>query len=154
MQISERVWTLRYKWISCRCPQIRTNHPSHMWISRSQVLVCCVNHKCGYTLVTLPRIVTPYLDSVGRDSWPRNISKFGYAVTLRARSVCCRYLAVASKGWYGYGRSRCGRATWHVAPNFDSTPIEPVTLPRNQLLIRYAVTSLVHTVTIRCYDTR
>jgi hypothetical protein len=27
-------------------------------------------------------------------------------------------------------------------------------LPRNQLLIRYAVTSPVQTVTIRCYDTR
>ena len=39
-------------------------------------------------------------------------------------------------------------------PNTDSTPYKPVTLPRNQLLIRYAGTSLVHTVTIRCYDTR
>jgi hypothetical protein len=34
-------------------------------------------------------------------------------------------------------------------PNTDSTPNKPVTLPRNQLLIRYAVTSPVHTVTIR-----
>jgi hypothetical protein len=60
--------------------------------------------------------VTTYRNTVswqcGRDSWPRNISKVGYAVTLRACSVRCRYLAVASKGWYGYGRSRCGRATW------------------------------------------
>jgi len=39
-------------------------------------------------------------------------------------------------------------------PNTDSTPNKPVTLPRNQLLIRYAVTGPVHTVTIRCYDTR
>jgi hypothetical protein len=39
-------------------------------------------------------------------------------------------------------------------PNTDSTPNKPVTLPRNQLLIRYAVTSPVHTVTIRCYSTR
>ena len=39
-------------------------------------------------------------------------------------------------------------------PNTDSTPNKPVTLLRNQLLIRYAVTSPVHTVTIRCYDTR
>jgi len=39
-------------------------------------------------------------------------------------------------------------------PNTDSTPKKPVTLPRNQLLIRYAVKSPVHTVTIRCYDTR
>jgi hypothetical protein len=28
-----------------------------------------------------------------------------------------------------------------------------ITLPRNQLLIRYAVTSPVYTVTIRCYYT-
>jgi hypothetical protein len=33
---------------------------------------------------------------------------------------------------------QCGRDSW----------------PRNQLLIRYAVTSPVHTVTILCYDTR
>jgi len=39
-------------------------------------------------------------------------------------------------------------------PNTDSTPNKPITLPRNQLLIRYADTSLVHTVTIRCYDKR
>jgi len=38
--------------------------------------------------------------------------------------------------------------------NTDSTPNMPVTLPRNQLLIRYAVTSPIYTVTIRCYDTR
>ena len=41
----------------------------------------------------------------------RNVSKVGYAVTLRACSVPCRYLAVASKGRYGYGLSRSGRAT-------------------------------------------
>jgi hypothetical protein len=28
--------------------------------------------------------------------------------------VRCRYLAVASKGWYGYGLNRSGRTTWHV----------------------------------------
>jgi hypothetical protein len=39
-------------------------------------------------------------------------------------------------------------------PNTDSAPNMSVTLPRNQLLIRYAVTSPVHTVTIRCYGTR
>jgi hypothetical protein len=39
-------------------------------------------------------------------------------------------------------------------PNTDSTPNMPVTLLRNQLLIRYVVTSPVHTVTIRCYGTR
>jgi len=58
--------------------------------------------------------VTTYRNTVSwqcrRDSCPRNVSKVGYAVTLRACSVCCRYLAVASKGRYRYGRSRCGRA--------------------------------------------
>jgi len=34
-------------------------------------------------------------------------------------------------------------------PNTESTPNKPVTLPRNQLLIRYAVTSPVQT----CHDT-
>ena len=39
--------------------------------------------------------VTAYRNTVswqcGRDSWPRNVSKVGYAVTLRACWVCCRY---------------------------------------------------------------
>ena len=47
--------------------------------------------------------VTAYRTTVswqcGRDPWPRNVSKVGYAVTLLACSVCWRYLAVASKGW-------------------------------------------------------
>jgi len=51
--------------------------------------------KVGYTLVTLPRIVTLYRDSVDET---RNVSKIGYAVTVRACLVCCRYLAVTSKG--------------------------------------------------------
>jgi hypothetical protein len=38
-------------------------------------------------------------------------------------------------------------------PNTDSAPNMPVTLPRNQLLIRYVATSPVHIVTIRCYGT-
>jgi hypothetical protein len=63
-------------------------------------------HTCN---VTAYRNIVPW--QCGRDSWPRNVSKVGYAVTLRACSVCCRYLAVASKGWYGYGLSRSVRAT-------------------------------------------
>jgi hypothetical protein len=39
-------------------------------------------------------------------------------------------------------------------PNAYSTPNMLVTLLRNQLLIRYVVTSLVHTVTKRRYGTR
>jgi hypothetical protein len=60
--------------------------------------------------------VTAYRDTVswqcGRDSYPRNVSKVCYAVTLRAFTACCRYLAVASKGWYGYVLSRFRRATY------------------------------------------
>jgi hypothetical protein len=46
--------------------------------------------------------VTAYRKTVSwhceRDSSQRIVSKVAYAVTLRACSVCCRYLAVASKG--------------------------------------------------------
>jgi len=72
-----------------------------------------LHSKDASTLVTLPRTVTPYCEC-GRDSWPRNVSKVGYAVTLQACSVGCRYLAIASKVWYSYGLSRCGRTKWHV----------------------------------------
>jgi hypothetical protein len=41
-----------------------------------------------------------------------------------------------------------------ASPDLASRPNKPVTLPRNQLLIRYAATIPVHTVTIRCYDSR
>ena len=52
----------------------------------------------GYTLVTLPRIVTPYRDSVDGTRARVTYQKVGYTVRLRAFSVCCQYLAVASKG--------------------------------------------------------
>jgi hypothetical protein len=75
--------------------------------------------------------VTTYRNTVSwqceRDSWPRNVSKVGYAVTLRAFSVCSRYLAVDSKGWYSYGLSRSGRATWHVTTVRSSHLLAPVT---------------------------
>jgi hypothetical protein len=78
-------------------------------IQTNRLLVLRWLHTCN---------VTAYRNTVswqcGRDSWPRNVSKVGYAVTIRACSVSCRYLAVASKGWYGYGLSRSGLATWHV----------------------------------------
>jgi hypothetical protein len=86
----------------------------------------------------------------GQDPWPRNASKVGYAVTLRAFSVwkCNVTLHVDTCS----GRNRI--IPLMRQPNTDSTPKKPVTLPRNKILIRYAVTSLVHTVTIQCYDTR
>jgi hypothetical protein len=39
-------------------------------------------------------------------------------------------------------------------PNTNSWTNKPVTLPRNQLLICYMVTSPFHTVTIPCYSMR
>jgi hypothetical protein len=63
--------------------------------------------KGGYTLVTLPRTVTPCCDSV-------DVSKVGYVVTLWAYLVHCEYLAVTSKGWYGYSPSSSGQATWQI----------------------------------------
>jgi hypothetical protein len=81
-----------------------------------------VKHTCN---------VTTYRNTVswqcGRDSWPRYVSKVGYAVTLLACSVGCRYLAVASKGWYGYGLSRSGHETWHVTTVRSSRLLAPVT---------------------------
>jgi hypothetical protein len=50
------------------------------------------------------------------------------------------------------GRNRITRLMRR--PNTDSAPNMSVTLPRNQLLIRYVVTSPVHTFTIRCYGMR
>jgi hypothetical protein len=44
----------------------------------------------------------------GLDVTSRHASTFGYALTLRARSVWYRYLAVAW-GWYGYGLRTSGR---------------------------------------------
>jgi hypothetical protein len=65
-----------------------------------QVWTCNVTlfPKGGYTLVTLPRIVTPYYDSADGTRDRVTYQKVGYAVTLQACSVCWRYLAVASKG--------------------------------------------------------
>ena len=92
---------------------------------------------CGYTLVMLPRIVTLYRDC-GRDSWPRNVSKVGYAVTCNATL----HVHTCS------GRKRI--IPLIRRPNTDSTPNKPVTLPRYQCLLRYAVTTLhVHTCSDR-----
>jgi hypothetical protein len=71
--------------------------------------------------------VTVYCNTVlwqcGRDLWPRNVPKVGYAVTSRACSVCCQYLVVASKGWYGYGLSRSVCATCLVTTIGSSAPL-------------------------------
>jgi hypothetical protein len=77
-----------------------------------QLLHCCVLFKGGYTLVTLPCIVTLYRGSVDRTRDRLTHQTFCYAVTLRACLVCCWYLAIASKGWYSCGQSRCGCAMW------------------------------------------
>jgi hypothetical protein len=81
----------------------------------------------------------------GRDSSPRNVLKVGYEVTLRAFSVCCRYLAVASKGSYGYGRSRCRRATWRCTSTPECSVIcemkwkNMLQLDRPQITIKYVL---------------
>ena len=100
-----------------------------------------VNCKGGYTLVTLPRTVTPHRDSVdgtrGRVTYQKLVTRWRYGhVHVHTCSGRNRIIPLMRR------------------PNTDSTPNKPVTSPRNQLLIRYAVTSPVHTVTIRCYDTR
>jgi hypothetical protein len=63
----------------------------------------------------------------GQDSWPRNVSKVGYLVTLWACLVCYRCLAVASKGWYGYGLSRSVHAMWHVTTVRSYRLLAPIT---------------------------
>jgi len=95
-----------------------------MWTGNYVQIVSC-NGDLGWVHTCN---VTAYRNNVswqcGRNSWPRNVSKVGYAVTLRACSLCCRYLAVASKGWCGYCQSRCGRATSRCT----STPALAVTV--------------------------
>jgi hypothetical protein len=76
---------------------------------------------CTYSPELLVQIcnVTTYHNIIswpcGRYSWPHNVSKVGYVVTLRACWVRCQCLAVASRWWYGYGLSKYSRAAWHVA---------------------------------------
>jgi hypothetical protein len=78
-------------------------------ITNTQITLLRWEHTCN---------VTAYRNTVswqcGRDSWACNISKVGYAVTIRACSMRYRNLAITSKGLYGYGLSRSGCATWHV----------------------------------------
>jgi len=69
-------------------------------VANLNVIQCLILHDTGW--VHTYRKVTVYRNTVswqrGWDSWPRNISKAGYAVTLRVFSMCCRYLAIAWKG--------------------------------------------------------
>ena len=139
-------------------------------LGAAQSQVGCLNiifgfSKGGYTLVTLPRIVTPYRDSVdetrARVTYQKLVTRFFGVLSVFIRRIKGMIRLRPEQVW------TCN-VTLHVhtcsgrnriiplmrRPNADSTPNKPVTLPRNQLLIRYAVTSLVHTVTIRCYVTR
>jgi hypothetical protein len=93
----------------------------------------------GYTLVvTLPHIVTLYRDSVDGTRAPVTEQVWTCNVMLHVHTCS--------------GRNRVIPLMRRL--NTDSTPEKPVTLPRNQLLLRYGGTSPVHTVTICCYDTR
>jgi hypothetical protein len=103
------------RWDLCLTTKLTNNHapagfePAIPARERPQTHALRWVHTCN---------VTAYRNTVswqcGWDSWPRNVSKVGYAVTLRSCSVCCRYLVVTSKGWYGYGLSRSGRPMWRV----------------------------------------
>jgi hypothetical protein len=97
---------------------------------------------------------------------------------LMALTVFCKHYTMGFPGCYGSQKhheckvgersGRWWRVTLHVQtwsgrdriiplmrrPHTDSAPNMPVTLPRNQLLIRYVVMSPVHTVMILCYGTR
>jgi hypothetical protein len=83
--------------------------------------------------------VTAYHNTVlwqcGWDSCPRNISKVGYAVMLWSCSVCFRYLAITSKGWYDYGLSRSGRTMWLITTVCSSRLlyIHDASVSRNKL---------------------
>jgi hypothetical protein len=69
--------------------------------------------KGGYTIVTLPRIVTPYRDNVGGTRGRVTYRKVGYAVTLRACSVRCRVYRTKQHGYprqkemFRTGRNAC-----------------------------------------------
>jgi len=90
----------------CAVALRRTAWSEHGTASVNQTRPHCVN-QMGKTQ-SEPLIwahafnVTAYRNTVswqcGPDSWPRNLSKVGYAVTLLACSVRCLYMAVASKG--------------------------------------------------------
>jgi hypothetical protein len=75
----------------------------------------------------LPWDLRASMRSHARPSPRFKISKCGYAVTLWACSVRCRYLTVTSKGWYCHGLSRSGCAPWHVTTVRSSRLLAPVT---------------------------
>jgi hypothetical protein len=128
--------------------------------------------KCGYTLVTIPCTMT----SKWLTRYGVNGLKF-HPVPLGV-TVCCELYTMGFLVCYGRQKhheckegerkERRWRDTLHVKtcsgrkciiplmrrPNTDCAPNKPATSKRNQILIRYVVTSPVRTVTIRCYGTR
>jgi hypothetical protein len=109
------------------CMSATDSHTAHVqviwllmmyWVKVTQLLHHLLNCKMRILRWVHTCTVTAYRHTVswecGWDLWPCNVSKVGYAGTLRVCSVCCRYLAVASKGWCGYDLSRSGCAMWHV----------------------------------------
>jgi hypothetical protein len=101
----------------------------------------------GCALVTLPRTVTPYRNSVDGTRDHVNVSKAGYAVTLRACSVRCQYLAVA---WYGYGLSGL------VVQSDTSPPSAPLAFFTFVMLLAHVTNWKPHGVTLAgyCYAMR
>jgi hypothetical protein len=107
---------------------IETQHQCQTFLNRNGFLERCVLFRDFYPI----RLIIN-LNSLGDI-----LVKFLYNVTLHVHTCS--------------GRNRIIPLMQRL--NTDSAPNKPVTLPRNQLLIRYAGTSPVHLVTIRCYDTR
>ena len=76
---------------------------------------------------------------------PRNVSKVGYSVTLRAFSVCCRYLAVSSLWCDGQIPTAHRTSPWlYLVTNFwyVTRSRVPSTLSRYGVTIRGNVTSV------------
>jgi hypothetical protein len=119
--------------------------------------------KGGYKLVTLPRTVTLLVTDTIR-SYDLNFHPVphGVPVSYERYTMAFRVCDGSQKSdecTEGERSGRRWRVTLHVQtcsghnriiplmrrPNPDSAPNMPVTLPRNQLFIRYVVTSRVHT---------
>jgi hypothetical protein len=126
-------------------------------------------HTCNVTAygnaVTLPVITT-------NRSYDLNFHPVPHDVTVYCERYTTRFpVCHGSQKHHECKEGECSGRWWRVTlhiqtcsgrnriiplmrrPNTNSTPHLSVTLPRNQLLIRYVVTSPALTVTIRCYGT-
>jgi len=107
--------------------------------------ICVELSKAKTTNLSLPLFTTTHISRVAH---------YCCCIFSSSRPILCQYnrTNVTLHVHICFGRNRI--IPLMRRPNTDSTPKKFITLPRNQLLVRYAVTSPVHAVTIRCYDTR